>query len=258
MKDTEKTYSKKSGENIWESTMDDAKIERAKHWNLEYVSIEKEFAKKHGGVETIDAQEFEKWEDDCASLYRYATESLEDAGIYRCDERDKILESQTEIEAYSGRYFKAREKALKAAVARESDSDRRKKAEDMIRMTYKKVEGHNVAMHDYETRASDPQQYMVNRTLAHNGLIMHLNGLNALAEQYGVRRFTFRDFEPKTGESRGARDMKLEGDRSAAENYFHYAYSEESLDKAEDEERWAEHEKIMTFHVHQDDDSDII
>ncbi len=228
-------------------------IELARKFNYDYGDWEREFRKRtKDRKEILDSKEFDEFEYQCGYCYGAALEALDKAEIYiHGKERYEILDSYTDIESYAGHFFRDREESLKEAIGREIDAEKREKAEKILRLTYYMIERHNSAMHNYELRSKNQEQYLIERGLAHNALIEHLNILNRLAEEYGTKRFTFRDFEPLPmgKEISEVRRDRLESDREAVENYFRNAYSgNRNFSKEKKVETEVCHAKVMEFH----------
>ena len=81
-------------------------------------------------------------------------------------------------------------------------------------------------MDNFEAQQNDRM-----RTEAHNKVIDQLNYLNGLAEKYGVRRFTCRNFlTSRNYNSRldeyGVYGNRLKTDRKMVEGYFTVAYKQ--------------------------------
>ena len=220
------------------------KIEKArentKFWARAYYDTERDFEKrmKRGDIEY---EEFLKWEDDAKFNFDKIQEFENEARFSSIYEKDKtenfgILEASLSIEAKSGDFYRRRQRALNEAIEQSDDSNKEKDlgvAQDL----YRCVGEHIYYETDYETRSFDPKQYERNRRAAHNRLILQLNCLNALAEKYGVRRFTPRNFETNDFpydeklDIGKYTDMRAEYDRASVEFYCRNAFSSQ-YDKA--------------------------
>ena len=88
----------------------------------------------------------------------------------------------------------------------------------------------------------DPKYYQNKRREAHNNLIRHLNYMNDLARKYGVRPFTFRNFETNDFayseklDVGGHTNARADYDRSIVEAYCRIAFSS-AYEKAEKDNR---------------------
>ena len=82
---------------------------------------------------------------------------------------------------------------------------------------------------------------MKERTMAHNNVIKHLNGLNDLARKYHVRPFTVRNFCPSDARPKGKQTPAIADlmtyDRYSVQSYYVIAFSSEERKRQAIQER---------------------
>lgn len=216
-------------------------IEEAKQdtifWAREYFTTEAQFAKRTK-TESISEKEFLKWEDDANYNYQKMIESEEKSNFSSRYERDRtekigLLNPNESIEATAGDYYFERSRALNNAI-KQSNSNTKEEDLEIVQSLFTFVAEYIYASIDYETRRHNVDAYHQRRMGAHNELIKHLNRLNNLAEQYSVRRFTFRNFETNDSfryiralDTGGYTDSRSEYDRGTVASYCRRAFSDE-------------------------------
>lgn len=211
-------------------------------WAGEYKDIEQAFVKH----EIKSPGEFELWEDDARNAFSNMEEAEKDAEFadrYERDYAERIASTEPSetIEAKSGDYYDARNRAIIEEVRRnENEAERESDLADIYQL-HQLVAGHIMAIMDYETRSNDPMIYNSNRRIAHNRLIRGLNKINHIAEKYGEKRLVFRDFITNDFTYDGTKDRgsetnaRAEYDRSCVEAYVRNAFSRD-FEKAEKED----------------------
>lgn len=191
------------------------------------------------GQPHIPKNEFLMWEDDYANLWReienqrykgrldsYQEAEAEEPMFFTQDE--EVL-SQT-IEAQAGIFYAEREQdLLNAITANGNNKDEYsyvvKFAESVsTHLDYKYMSREEIEEYGYD-------RYERDRTKFHNYTIRHLNGLNHLAEKYGTRRFTPRDFwtsEVPKSQQTPAMAKRMRYDRDLVEEYYNHAFRREA------------------------------
>lgn len=191
------------------------------------------------GQSHIPESEFLLWEDDYTSLWREvekqklkgALDSYQEA---KAEEpmfftQDEGLLSKT-IEAQAGIFYSKREEALLDAIL--ENGDNRDDYNYVIsfaksvstHLDYKYMSAEEMKVYGYD-------QYERDRTRVHNNAIKHLNGLNHLAEKYGTKRFTPRDFwtsDVPVYQQTEAMAKRMRYDRDLVEEYYNHAFRREA------------------------------
>ena len=241
----------------------ESRTERARDdvafWASEYKDIEQAFVKH----EIKSPGEFELWEDDAKNAFSCMEEAEKDAEFtdrYERDHTERIASTEPSetIEAKAGDYYDARNKAIIEAVRRNDNETERESDLADIYQLHQLVAGHIMAIMDYETRSNDPMIYNSNRRMAHNRLIRGLNKINGIAEKYGEKRLTFRDFITNDFAYDGTKDRgsetnaRAEYDRGCVEAYVRNAFSRE-FEKADSENKEAlRPNRSLTAMFHED------
>lgn len=210
--------------------------------------IQKDFAgalarAKEKGKNTLDKKEFELWEGDYKDAWNMMEERERSAGLYSPAQIAAVEEPviaylvdselHKTIEAQAGHYYDERSGALLKAIHESDGNDKKADLEYtrdfrhavMRHLDYKYIEG-NGSWREY-----DADYYDRSRTRAHNSVIDHLNGLNALAEKYHTPRFTPRNFwTSDIKEQTPAMSRRMRYDRDIVEEYYAIAFSYEIND----------------------------
>lgn len=202
-------------------------------------SFEKRNASIKASGERMSKKEFEKWEDLVADELKYAKREADNAGfdmeqiaegeqymITSADDR----ELHKTIEAQAGHFYYERIADLKKAI---EDADGDKEDLQYLKEFYPTVVKHldfKYIPRD-EVKEYGYQAYEDSRTRSHNNVIKHINGINELARQYGVRPLTMRDFWPSDSirkeEQTPAESRVMRYDRDIVEEYYAIAFSSE-------------------------------
>jgi len=210
--------------------------------------IQKDFAgalarAKEKGKNTLDKKDFELWEGDYRDAWNAMEERERSAGLYSPAQIAAVEEPviaylvdselHKTIEAQAGHYYDERSDALLAAIRKSDEPDKKadlEYARDFRRavlrhLDYKYIEAGG------DWRKDDADYYNRSRTRAHNSVIDHLNGLNALAEKYKTTRFTPRNFwTSDIKEQTPAMSRRMRYDRDIVEEYYAIAFSYEIND----------------------------
>ena len=195
----------------------------------------------------IPEADYIKWEDD----YRLRWQDIQ-VDIHKIDAHsDKSLEARLEnpmipqkykgkdnpnvyktIEAQAGQYFDSRYSALIHAInsgPQENAESARKTTREFNRSVEEHLEWKYMSPEEKEKIPN--LTYESERTKAHNAVIKSMNKMNALAEQYNVRRFTVRDFWPSDLVDQRLQTPeiaeRMRYDRDIVEAYYDFAYSGE-------------------------------
>lgn len=205
-----------------------------KYWANEYRTIEQAFVKQDIGD---NLKEFEKWEDDARDAFsrigRAESEIIFESRYERdATEKLSVVDGRESIEAYAGKFYAERNRALISAI-RESGNKDADYDEDVVGSLHEYVADYIRATKDTELRRMDVDDYTRRRRDRHNDVIKSLNRINHIAEKYGARRLTFRDFETNDFLYRrdldpyGETDARVEYDRTSVESYIRIAFSGE-------------------------------
>ena len=247
--ETEKTVedTRKRDKAIGETALEENwRVESVANWAGYYHDTERAFLKHRKHVSRPEYEDLEEWEDHAAISFNNMQKSEKGAHFPSRYERDRVerigtLDPDESIEGYSGIFYQRRQRALNRAIEDSDNEDKEKDihaGEDLYRL----VNEHLYYEHDYDTRQMDPKYYQSKRRAAHNALINHLNHMNDLARKYGVRPFTFRNFEDNDFpyseklDIGGYTNGRAEFDRSAVEAYCRNAFSS-AYEKAEKDNR---------------------
>lgn len=158
------------------------------------------------------------------------------ASKYEKDREERIgaANSNMTVEVYAGNFYDERKNALKQKILQNENPEERDAELKILGDLYDKVCSHIEAERDFELKNKDVDSYNDARKNAHNSLITNLNQINALADEYGVRRLTFRNFltnddknYDKSLDIYRDTDARYEYDRSSVEKYMRIAFAEE-------------------------------
>lgn len=212
--------------------------EDTKHWARYYVGAEQAFDRRVKDNK-ISETEFMKWEDEVGGAFFKMKEAEYDAcyaSKYEKDRAEMISLSDRSVtaEAYAGNFYDERKKVLKQKISQNENTAERDEHYNILGSLYDKVCSHIEAERDFELKNKDVDSYNDARKNAHNSLITNLNQINALADEYGVRRLTFRNFltnddknYDKSLDIYRDTDARYEYDRSSVEKYMRIAFAEE-------------------------------
>lgn len=191
-------------------------------------------------------------EDDIRYLWNYINAEVLNSDLVRDEEKQAAAESEIfflhgeeelhkTIEAQSGRFFQSRANDLREAIE-DSDKSEKEKAGDIKRIEafYELAQSHLQYKYDEEEYSDQDAEtwnmYEAARTRTHNATIDALNSLNALANKYGTKPFTPRDFW-STGHhdaSKLAVGKRCRYDRDVVEEYYSVAFASEAKKAKED------------------------
>ena len=212
--------------------------EDTKHWARYYVGAEQAFGRRVKDNK-ISETEFMKWEDEVGGAFFKMKEAEYDACYASKYEKDRaemisLSDRNATVEAYAGNFYDERKEVLKQKISQNENIAERDEHYDILGSLYDKVCSHIEAERDFELKNKDVDSYNDARKNAHNCLITNLNQINALADEYGVRRLTFRNFltnddknYDKSLDIYRDTDARYEYDRSSVEKYMRIAFAEE-------------------------------
>ena len=212
--------------------------EDTKHWARYYVGAEQAFDRRVKNNK-ISETEFMKWEDEVGGAFFKMKEAEYDACYASKYEKDRaemisLSDRNATVEAYAGNFYDERKEVLKQKISQNENIAERDEHYDILGSLYDKVCSHIEAERDFELKNKDVDSYNDARKNAHNSLITNLNQINALADEYGVRRLTFRNFltnddknYDKSLDIYRDTDARYEYDRSSVEKYMRIAFAEE-------------------------------
>lgn len=212
--------------------------EDTKHWARYYVGAEQDFGRRVKDNK-ISETEFMKWEDEVGGAFFKMKEAEYDACYASKYEKDRaemisLSDRNATVEAYAGNFYDERKEVLKQKISQNENIAERDEHYDILGSLYDKVCSHIEAERDFELKNKDVDSYNDARKNAHNSLITNLNQINALADEYGVRRLTFRNFltnddknYDKSLDIYRDTDARYEYDRSSVEKYMRIAFAEE-------------------------------
>lgn len=237
---------------------EDARADLA-YWAEEYRAAELAFLKRENKV---SQNEYEKWEDDAKQSFT-KIEKLENdcnfKSLYEKDAAERLaaVDGRESIEAYAGNFYEERNRNLVNAIMN-TDGDDKEDDKSIVGELHQLVASYIYASRDSEMRHMDPLTYQSRRQSRHNAVIRRINEINQLAEKYGVKRLTFRDFKTNdfpynerldyTGET----NARAEYDRSAVESYIRTAFSSDFHDseKSDSNTNYNPHKSIVAqFHT---------
>ncbi len=212
----------------------------------------------------MSEKEFIAWEDDLAFSLSLQQKEIESLRKYRpgfayktaevAKATDPMIaysginnpEVANTIEAQAGRFYDERRSALLKAITN-SDRPEEEKQEDRhyILGFWQLVAAHLDYKHQ-SNAFSDPSEgwsYDRSRTKAHDAVVNGLNKLNDLAEKYGTRRFTVRNFWDSTKRIKSSPETidRARYDRDIVEEYYAIAFKydiNQELARLEREQGW--------------------
>ena len=212
--------------------------EDTRHWARYYVGAEQAFDRRVKDNK-ISETEFMKWEDEVGGAFFKMKEAEYDACYASKYEKDRaemisLSDRSATVEAYAGNFYDERKEVLKQKISQNENIAERDEHYDILGSLYDKVCSHIEAERDFELKNKDVDSYNDARKNAHNSLITNLNQINVLADEYGVRRLTFRNFltnddknYDKSLDIYRDTDARYEYDRSSVEKYMRIAFAEE-------------------------------
>ena len=240
-------------------TLKQADLEELKYWASEYCNIERAFSKRDTKT---NLQEYEKWEDEADEAFS-KVEEVESRvtfdSIYDRDatERLAIIDGRDSIEAYAGSFYEERNYDLLTKI-KNSDTEDSENDGNIVRGLHELVAKYIYASKDYEAKRRSPKDYQNNRGSRHNDVIKRINEINEIAEKYGAKPFTFRNFitndfpYDKKLDWSGATDARADYDRSAVEGYIRNAFTRDfdELDKGNGDIFYDPNESLVAqFHT---------
>ena len=180
------------------------KEENLKMWATHYRTTERDFIKNPPS--RFDIKTYEKWEDDAKYFFDRIIECEESIGCagdsYKKDNLERLagrVDGRDSIEAFAGNFYDERSKALINAI---NNSDSKEEEKEKDKATVRNLE--QLALRFKEITHRRPDHVLTfdeskkaeeERKTAHNSVIWCLNDINELAEKYGTKPLTFRNFE---------------------------------------------------------------
>lgn len=210
-----------------------------KNTNLDDSKINSLMSQK--GAKPLSKRDLEKWEDALSDDLQYAKNALRRSGINPDSDldataeylQDMIFANSEEalnntVEAQAGQFYRERATALSEAIKASGNNECQKDLEYIARfpgVVAKHLGFKYMSKRKYdEDYAYNPAIYETSRTNSHNDVIKHLNGLNNLAQKYGTRPFTPRNFWSSNirsvAEQTPAMSAVLRYDRDIVEEYY--------------------------------------
>ena len=193
----------------------------------------------------ISETEFIKWEDEVGGAFFKMKEAEYDAcytSKYEKDREERISMSDRTVtaEVYAGNFYEERTEILKQKILENPNPKERDAQLKILGDLPDKVCSHIEAERDFDLKKIDGRAYLSARKDVHNSLIRNLNEINKLADNYGVRRLTFRNFLTNDDRYDEYKDIYLdtdgryEYDRSSVEKYMRIAFAD-LYDQAEND-----------------------
>lgn len=218
--------------------------EDTRHWARYYVGAEQAFDRRVKDNK-ISETEFIKWEDEVGGAFFKMKEAEYDAcytSKYEKDREERISMSDRTVtaEVYAGNFYEERTEILKQKILENPNPKERDAQLKILGDLPDKVCSHIEAERDFDLKKIDGRAYLSARKDAHNSLIRNLNEINKLADNYGVRRLTFRNFLTNDDRYDEYKDIYLdtdgryEYDRSSVEKYMRIAFAD-LYDQAEND-----------------------
>lgn len=137
------------------------------------------------------------------------------------------------VEVYAGNFYYERKNALKQKILQNENLEERDKHLKILGDLHDKVCAHIECKRDFELKSKDVDAFDEARKNAHNSLIRNMNQVNNLADEYGVRRLTFRNFlindeknYNKAYDIYRDTDARYDFDRSSVEKYTMIAFAD--------------------------------
>lgn len=204
--------------------------EDTRHWARYYVGAEQAFDRRVK-ANKISETEFMKWEDEVGGAFFKMKEAEYDAcyaSKYEKDREERISMSDRTVtaEVYAGNFYEERTEILKQKILENPNPKERDAQLKILGDLPDKVCSHIEAERDFDLKKIDGRAYLSARKDVHNSLIRNLNEINKLADNYGVRRLTFRNFLTNDDRYDEYKDIYLdtdgryEYDRSSVEKYM--------------------------------------
>ena len=218
--------------------------EDTRHWARYYVGAEQAFDRRVKDNK-ISETEFMKWEDEVGGAFFKMKEAEYDAcypSKYEKDREERISMSDRTVtaEVYAGNFYEERTEILKQKILENPNPKERDAQLKILGDLPDKVCSHIEAERDFDLKKIDGRAYLNARKNVHNSLIRNLNEINKLADNYGVRRLTFRNFLTNDDRYDEYKDIYLdtdgryEYDRSSVEKYMRIAFAD-LYDQAEND-----------------------
>lgn len=209
--------------------------EDTRHWARYYVGAEQAFDRRVKNNK-ISETEFMKWEDEVGGAFFKMKEAEYDAcypSKYEKDREERISMSDRTVtaEVYAGNFYEERTEILKQKILENPNPKERDAQLKILGDLPDKVCSHIEAERDFDLKKIDGRAYLSARKDVHNSLIRNLNEINKLADNYGVRRLTFRNFLTNDDRYDEYKDIYLdtdgryEYDRSSVEKYMRIAFA---------------------------------
>lgn len=210
--------------------------EDTRHWARYYVGAEQAFDRRVK-ANKISETEFMKWEDEVGGAFFKMKEAEYDAcypSKYEKDREERILMSDRTVtaEVYAGNFYEERTEILKQKILENPNPKERDAQLKILGDLPDKVCSHIEAERDFDLKKIDERAYLNARKNVHNSLIRNLNEINKLADNYNVRRLTFRNFLTNDDRYDEYKDIYLdtdgryEYDRSSVEKYMRIAFAD--------------------------------
>ena len=209
--------------------------EDTRHWARYYVGAEQAFDRRVK-ANKISETEFMKWEDEVGGAFFKMKEAEYDAcypSKYEKDREERISMSDRTVtaEVYAGNFYEERTEILKQKILENPNPKERDAQLKILGDLPDKVCSHIEAERDFDLKKIDERAYLNARKNVHNSLIRNLNEINKLADNYNVRRLTFRNFLTNDDRYDEYKDIYLdtdgryEYDRSSVEKYMRIAFA---------------------------------
>lgn len=212
--------------------------EDTRHWARYYVGAEQAFDRRVKNNK-ISETEFMKWEDEVGGAFFKMKEAEYDAcypSKYEKDREEMIgsANSLMTAEVYAANFYEERKEALKQKILQNKNPEERDNHLKILGDLHDKVCAHIECKRDFELKSKDVGAFDEARKNAHNSLIRNMNQINNLADEYRVRRLTFRNFLINDDKNYNAAydiyldtDARYDFDRSSVEKYTMIAFDDE-------------------------------
>lgn len=212
--------------------------EDTRHWARYYVGAEQAFDRRVKDNK-ISETEFIKWEDEVGGAFFKMKEAEYDAcypSKYEKDREEMIgsANSLMTAEVYAANFYEERKEALKQKILQNENPEERDNHLKILGDLHDKVCAHIECKRDFELKSKDVGAFDEARKNAHNSLIRSMNQINNLADEYRVRRLTFRNFLINDDKNYNAAydiyldtDARYDFDRSSVEKYTMIAFDDE-------------------------------
>lgn len=212
--------------------------EDTRHWARYYVGAEQAFDRRVKDNK-ISETEFIKWEDEVGGAFFKMKEAEYDAcytSKYEKDREEMIgsANSLMTAEVYAANFYEERKEALKQKILQNENPEERDNHLKILGDLHDKVCAHIECKRDFELKSKDVGAFEEARKNAHNSLIRNMNQINNLADEYRVRRLTFRNFLINDDKNYNAAydiyldtDARYDFDRSSVEKYTMIAFDDE-------------------------------